>query len=48
MGKQNNSITREILILAMWFIEKKVFFFEVEPITVMNRPGQTQEKLHAL
>ena len=27
MGKQNNIITREILIIAMWFIEQKVIIF---------------------
>ena len=27
MGKQNNILTREILILAMWFIKQKVIFF---------------------
>ena len=27
MGKQNNVITREILILAMWFIEQKTILF---------------------
>ena len=27
MGNQNNIITREILILAMWFIEQKVILF---------------------
>ena len=27
MGKQNNIITREILILAMWFIEQKFILF---------------------
>ena len=27
MGKQNNIITREILILAMWFMEQKVILF---------------------
>ena len=27
MGKQNNSITREILMLAMWFIEQKTILF---------------------
>ena len=27
MGKENNIITREILILAMWFIEQKVILF---------------------
>ena len=41
MGKQNNIITLEILILAMRFMEQKVFFFffDVEPISVMSRPG---------
>ena len=29
MGKQNNIITREILILAMWFMEQKLIFFDV-------------------
>ena len=28
MGKQNNNITREILILAMWFIEQKSIIFQ--------------------
>ena len=37
MGKQNNIITREILILAMWFI-----FFDVKLISVMNQPGPTR------
>ena len=27
MGKQNNIITREILILAMWCFEQKVILF---------------------
>ena len=27
MGKQNNIITREILISAMWFIEQKLILF---------------------
>ena len=27
MGKQNNIITREILILAMWFREQNVILF---------------------
>jgi len=27
MGKPNNVITREILILAIWFIEQKVILF---------------------
>ena len=42
MGKQKNIITREIFILAMWFIEKKIFLFDVEPISVMNQPGSNR------
>ena len=30
MGKQNNFITREILILAIWFMEQKVFLFRLK------------------
>ena len=40
MGKQNNIITRKILILVMWFIEKKKnLFLDVESISVVNQPG---------
>ena len=40
MGKQNKIITREILVLAMWFIKQNdFFFFDVELVSVMNRPS---------
>ena len=39
MGKQNIT-TCEILTLAIWFIEQKfIFFFDLELISVMKRPG---------
>ena len=39
MGKQNNIITREILILAMWFIEQKVILFRFR-INIREDPAR--------
>ena len=41
MGKLNNIITREILILAMWFIEQKVILFlcRTDILDELARPG---------
>ena len=41
MGKQNNIITREILILAMWFIEQKVITFRFGT-DIRDEPAQPE------
>ena len=47
MEKQN-IITRDILILEICFIEKKLFFFDVEPISVMDLLGSLSSHLSNL
>ena len=44
MGKQNKITTREILILASSY-NKKLLFFDVEPISMMNRPEPARPDL---
>ena len=39
MGKQNNIITREILFLAMWFIDQKVIIFRCRT-NIRDEPAQ--------
>ena len=40
MGKQNNIITRKILILVMWFIEKKKEFISRCRINIRGEPAR--------
>ena len=40
MGKQNNIIIREILILAMWFMEQEVFPFRCRT-DIRDEPART-------
>ena len=46
MGKQNNIITREMLILAIWFIEQKVIIFRCR-INIRDEPARSWRSLTA-
>ena len=46
MGKQNNVVTREILFLAMWFIEQKVIIFRCRT-DIRDEPAWPRRSLTA-
>ena len=41
MGKQNNIITGEIMILAMWFMEQKIILFRFR-IDIRDEPARPE------
>ena len=46
MGKQSNVIVREVLILAMWFMEQKVILFWCET-DIRDEPARPWRSLTA-